>query len=62
LKRRPAFAGGPEEGVSLTYEFDSYLLIVQQVCPLKNDTERAFADLLANTIVHTDDIRGRGGH
>lgn len=39
-----------------TYEFDGNLLVVQQVSPLENHTERTLSDLLADTVVNTDDI------
>lgn len=45
-----------------THEFDSDLLVVEKVGPFKDHTERALSDLLANSIVNTDDIGGRGGH
>lgn len=48
---------GYARGGSTTYEFDGNLLIVQQVCSLKDDTKGALADLLPYSVMHTNDIR-----
>lgn len=45
-----------------TYKLDGNLLVVQQVGALENDTERALANLLADAVVHADDIGGGGSH
>lgn len=45
-------------------KLDCDLLVVEQVCALEDDTKRALANLLANAIVHADDVgrRGAGRH
>lgn len=45
-----------------TYEFDSDLLVVQEVCALKNHTKGSFANFLAHAVVDTHHVGGRGGH
>lgn len=45
-----------------TNEFDSDLLVVQEVGALKNDTKRSFTDFFADTVVDTHNIRRRGRH
>jgi hypothetical protein len=45
-----------------TNEFDSDLLVIQEVGALKDDTKRSFADLLADAVVDTHNIRRRGRH
>lgn len=40
----------------ITHEFDRDLSVVEQVVALKNDTKAALANLLADTIVYTDDV------
>ena len=49
-------------GVGATYKLDSHLLVVEQVGALENDTERALTDLLAYSVVDTDDIAAGGRH
>lgn len=39
-----------------TYEFDSDLLIVQEICAFENDTKRSLSDLLSNPVMNTDDV------
>lgn len=39
-----------------TYEFDGDLLVVQQVGTLEDDTEGTLANLLADSVVHADDV------
>lgn len=39
-----------------THKFDRYLLIVQEIGALENDTERALSNLLADSVMDTDDI------
>lgn len=45
-----------------TYEFDGDLLVVEQVSPLKDHTEGALSNFLADAVVHADDVRRRGSH
>jgi hypothetical protein len=45
-----------------TYKFDSNLLVIQEVGALENDTEGTFTDFLADTVVDTHHVGGRGGH
>lgn len=45
-----------------SYEFDSDLLIVEQIGPFENDAKRALSDLLADAIVDTHDIGRRRSH
>lgn len=45
-----------------THEFDCYLLVVQEVGALENDTKRTLTDLLAHTVVDTHYIRGGRRH
>lgn len=40
------------------FKFDGYLLVVEKVCTLENDTKRALSDLLPHSIVYTDDVGG----
>ena len=45
------------------YKFDGDLLVVQKIGSLEDDAKRALANLLADAIVHADDVGGRGrGH
>ena len=44
------------------YKFDRDELIVQKVCTLEDHTEGPLPNLLANAIVHADNVRRRGGH
>lgn len=37
-------------------ELDGDLGVVEQVCPLEDNAEAALADLLADAVVHADDI------
>lgn len=37
-------------------ELDGHLGVVEQVCPLEDNAEAALADLLADAVVHADDI------
>lgn len=39
-----------------THEFNGDLSVVQQVCTLEDDTERTLADLLADAVMHADDV------
>lgn len=39
-----------------THEFNGDLGVVQQVGALEDDTERTLADLLADAVVHADDV------
>jgi len=39
-----------------TYEFDGDLLVVEQVCALEDDAERTFTDLLADPVMHTNNV------
>lgn len=48
--------------MTLTYEFDSDLLVVQEVGALEDDTKGSLANFLAHTVVNTHHIRRRGGH
>jgi hypothetical protein len=41
-----------------TYEFDGDLLVIQQVCPFKNNPKRTLSDFLADPIMDTNDIGG----
>jgi hypothetical protein len=43
-------------------EFDGDLLVVEQIGALEDDAERALSYLLADAVVHTDNIGGGGGH
>ena len=52
----------PKGKISNAYEFDSNLLVVQQVDALENNTKGSFADLLANPVMNTNDVRRRGAH
>ena len=45
-----------------TNKFDSYLLIVQEICTLKDDTKRAFSNLLSDTVMDTNNVGGRRRH
>lgn len=45
-----------------THKLDSNLLVVQQVGALENDAKRALADLLADAVVHADDVRRGRSH
>jgi hypothetical protein len=45
-----------------THKFDSDLLVVEEVCPLKNYTERTLSNLFPHSVVHTDNVGRRGGH
>jgi hypothetical protein len=45
-----------------TYEFDGDLLVVKQVCAFEDYAKRAFSNLLADAVVHTHDVGGRGRH
>jgi hypothetical protein len=38
------------------------LSVIEQVGPLEDNAEAALADLLANAIVHADNIAAAGGH
>lgn len=40
-----------------THEFDSDLLVVEEVRSLEDDAKRAFSNLLSDAVVYTDDIR-----
>ena len=44
--------------ISPTYKFDGDLLIVEHVSALEENTERAFTNLLPDTIVHANHVRG----
>ena len=39
-----------------THEFNGDLGVVQQVGALEDNTERTLADLLADAVVHADDV------
>lgn len=41
-----------------SYKFNCNVLIVQQICPFEYNTKRSLSDLLADTVVHTDNVRG----
>ena len=41
-----------------TYEFDGHLLVVQQVCSLEKNPKGTLSNLLAYSIMDTDDIGG----
>jgi hypothetical protein len=46
----------------MAYKLDGDLLVVQQVCTFEDHTERPLSNLLANTIMYTDNVGRRGGH
>lgn len=46
----------------LTYKFDGYLLVVEKVGAFENDAKRALSYLFAHSVVHSNDVRRRGGH
>ena len=46
----------------MAYKLDGDLLVVQQVCTFEDHTERPLSNLLANTIMYTNNIGRRGGH
>lgn len=52
----------PWEEIEVTHEFDSHLLVVQEVGALENDTKRTLTDLLAHTVVDTHYVRGGRCH
>jgi len=39
-----------------THEFNGDLGVVQQIGALEDDTERTLADLLADAVMHADDV------
>ena len=41
-----------------TYELDGNLLVIQEVCAFKDDTERALSDLLSDAIMNANDVGG----
>lgn len=43
-------------------ELYSDLSVVEQVCPLEDNAEAALADLLADAVVHADNIAAAGCH
>jgi len=43
-------------------EFDRDLGVVEQVGALEDDAKTALADLLADAVVHADDVAAAGGH
>lgn len=45
-----------------THEFDSNLLIVEQVRAFENHTKRTLSNLLSYPVVYADDVGRRGGH
>ena len=47
---------GQENDLCTTYEFDGNLLVVQKIRSFENDTKRTLSDLLADSVVDTDDI------
>ena len=49
-------------GAGSTYKFDGHLLVVEQIGAFENDTKGALADLLAYSVVDTDDIAAGGRH
>jgi hypothetical protein len=58
-----------DENRQATHEFDSNLLVVEQIGALKNDTKRTLSDLLSHPIVNSNHVGrrrshcgGRGGH
>ena len=45
-----------------TYKFDGDLLVVEQICALENDTKGPFSDLLAHSVMYTNNVRRGGCH
>ena len=41
-----------------TYEFDRDLGVVQEIGALEDDTEGSLSNLLADSVMYTDDVRG----
>ena len=39
-----------------TYEFDSDLLVIEEVCAFENDAKGALANLFAHAIMYANDV------
>lgn len=53
---RSGLDGGGGHVVMGTHEFNGDLGVVQQVGALEDDTKRTLADLLADAVMHADDV------